>query len=196
MEPAWRADLARNLDAHAGDPAARWVQLATIRPDGGPAVRTVVYRGDFHDEGLVFTTDARAGKVAHIAHEPRVEVCWYFREAREQLRVAGKMEAVVADTADAARQARRAEVWAGLSDEVRRGFGGGAPGRPIESGASGGEGAGPGDGAGKGGPPETFALLVLWPEQVDHVTLAVEPHRRWLHARDTAGCWHRREVHP
>ncbi|MEZ4431602.1 MAG: pyridoxamine 5'-phosphate oxidase family protein [bacterium] len=189
MQPAWRADLDRNLAA-GDDPQATWAQLATVRPDGGPAVRTVVWRGHF-DDALVFTTDRRSAKVEHIAHEPRVELCWYFAATREQLRVAGKMEAVVDGTGDTRRQDARCAVWKTLSDEVRRGFAGGAPGRPVDGAPETPE-TPPADST----PPESFALLILWPEQVDHVVLATTPHQRRLHARDTAGIWHDRAVHP
>lgn len=60
--PAWHATLARALDRAAGAPAARYVQVATVRPDGRPTARTVVFRGWFDgDQGprLGFVTDAR-----------------------------------------------------------------------------------------------------------------------------------------
>lgn len=64
MPPApWLAPLSRALDASLGaSPAARYLQVATVRADGRPTVRTVVFRGWF--EGgkgprLGFVTDAR-----------------------------------------------------------------------------------------------------------------------------------------
>ena len=62
MPPAWHAALTRALDRAAGVPAARYLQVATVRPDGRPAVRTVVFRGWFEGrEGprLGFVSDAR-----------------------------------------------------------------------------------------------------------------------------------------
>jgi len=188
----WLSSLATELAAAAeqGDPAGPWVQLATVGLDGAPAVRTVVYRGQ-HGGALLFTSDARATKVRHIAHEPRVELAWNFAHTRTQFRVAGKMVAVVADSADAGlAQARRA-VWRALSDDVRAGFVGGPPGRPLDEPRLTGR-APPADEA----PPKTFALLVLWPERVDQVELRPQPHRRTLHAKDAAGQWHARAVHP
>lgn len=186
----WQSTLEANLAAHGDDPAARRVQLATVGLDGAPAVRTVIYRGRF-GEALIFTSDTRAAKLRHIAHEPRVELAWYFAATRQQLRVAGKMEAVVGDTPDPAKLRRRAEVWKTLSAEVRGGFVGGPPGRPLDEPGLGGA-TPPADGA----PPLTFALLVLWPERVDHVDLKPSPHQRTLHAVDAAGRWHARAVHP
>lgn len=188
--PAWHAVLDRNLARHDGDPAGRRLQLATVGLDGAPAVRTVIYRGR-HDGALLCTSDARAAKLKHIAHEPRVELAWYFPATGEQVRVAGKMEAVLADTADPVKQAARRAVWRDLSPEVRASFLGGPPGRPLDEPRFDEKAPPP-----EAGPPPTFALLVLWPERVDHVELDPTPHRRTLHARDAAGRWHARAVHP
>lgn len=189
MPAQWLGLLSRNLDTGTR-PARRWAQLATVRPDGAPANRTVVYRGLFDGIGLQFTTDRRSAKMRDLAHEPRVEVCWNFAETGEQLRVAGKMETVQADTGDATRQTARVAVWRRLSDAVRAGFVGGPPGRPLAvtepvelPSAS-------------APPPDAYVLLILWPERVDHVTLATTPHQRRIFARDAAGAWHARPVHP
>lgn len=188
----WQSTLDAQLAAHteAGDPSARWVQLATVSTDGAPAVRTVVFRGK-HDQALVFTTDTRSAKMRHILHEPRVEVLWNFVRTRMQLRIAGKMAAVAGDCPDAELKSRRVDVWRALSAEVRAGFAGGPPGRPLDEPRLCAE-TQPADGP----PPETFALLILWPEKVDLVELAPQPHRRTVHARDAAGHWHARAVHP
>ncbi len=186
----WQSTIAAQLAAETRDPTARWVQLGTVSADGAPAVRTVVFRGH-HGEALVFTTDTRSAKLRHIRHEPRVEVLWNFAQSRMQLRIAGKMVAVAGDCPDAALESRRRDVWRTLSEEVRAGFIGGPPGRPLDEPRIG-TVTPPADGP----PPATFALLVLWPERVDQVELAPQPHRRTLHARDAAGQWHARAVHP
>ena len=59
--PAWQATLARALD-RAGSPAARYLQVATVKPDGRPTARTVVFRGWFdgaYGPRLGFVSDAR-----------------------------------------------------------------------------------------------------------------------------------------
>lgn len=190
--PDWQTSLAEQFAIHdaADDPAGRWAQLATVGLDGAPAVRTVVYRGRYED-ALLFTTDTRAAKIRHIAHEPRVEVAFNFARTRVQLRIAGKMVAAVGDCPDAGLGAARAEVWTRLSDTVRAGFVGGPPGRPLDEPALS-KVTPPADGP----PPLTFALLALWPDRVDRVELAPTPHRRTVHARDAAGQWHARAVHP
>jgi hypothetical protein len=42
--PQWRALLQRSLDKNRSLAYARYLQLATVRPDGRPANRTVVFR--------------------------------------------------------------------------------------------------------------------------------------------------------
>ncbi len=54
----------------------QYYQLATLRPDGRPANRTVVHRGFFGDNGLTLATDrryvaCRAG-ASHIIDSTRI----------------------------------------------------------------------------------------------------------------------------
>lgn len=186
----WQSILIERLKTCADDATARWVQLATVGLDGAPAVRTVVFRG-LHRGALVFTTDARSAKMREITHEPRVEVAWNLAPTRSQFRVAGKMVAVLGDSPDPALVEQRGAVWRTLSDEVRAGFVGGPPGRPLDEPRLGGDTP-----PAEGPPPLTFALLVLWPDRVDQVELGCRPHQRTVHARDAAGRWHIRSVHP
>jgi hypothetical protein len=56
----WKEPLQRALKKNAGSRDSRYVQLATVRPDGRPANRTVVYRGFLADSNvLTFVTDTR-----------------------------------------------------------------------------------------------------------------------------------------
>lgn len=137
--PLWSAALARAIERNAPSPAARYLQLATVRPDGRPAVRTVVFRGlrphPGRDDGgssgdaststatpspaLAMVTDGRTSKVAHLAANPAVEAAWYFPDTREQFRLGGRVTAVGEGCPDPALAAARADVWAGLSPGVR-----------------------------------------------------------------------------
>ena len=45
--PPWHAAIARALERGSSTPTSRYLQLATVRPDGRPAVRSVVFRGWF-----------------------------------------------------------------------------------------------------------------------------------------------------
>ena len=70
-------ELNRSLEDNP-DPTHRYVQLATVRSDGRPACRTVVFRG-FTAElpglpscALQFTTDTRSEKCEQLAANPAV----------------------------------------------------------------------------------------------------------------------------
>ena len=81
-------DLA--LHRNRQSPQSRFVQLATIRENGRPAVRTLVFRGFLDDtHRLTFATDGRSEKVVEIEHSPWAEACWYFHLTREQFRFSG-----------------------------------------------------------------------------------------------------------
>lgn len=72
----WREVLQRALKANEACRHSRYVQLATVRPDGRPANRTIVYRGQLEGDSdvLTFVTDARSKKIGDIAHSPWGEV--------------------------------------------------------------------------------------------------------------------------
>ncbi|NET50524.1 MAG: pyridoxamine 5'-phosphate oxidase, partial [Merismopedia sp. SIO2A8] len=101
MQAPWRSPLARALHRNRSLPNARYVQLATVRPDGTPANRTVVFRGFVagRDE-LQMVSDRRSEKVHHIQHQERHhksamgEICWYFPKTREQFRLLGPLKLI------------------------------------------------------------------------------------------------------
>src|SRR3712207_1197555 len=100
--PAWRRLLDRAVQHHTDLPHARFVQLATIRHDGRPANRTLVFRGWLEpDDRLLFTTDLRSAKVGQLRARPWGEVCWYFVETREQFRILGQIDLGTAMASDA-----------------------------------------------------------------------------------------------
>ena len=56
----WRSALLKSLDLNKEVKFSTFFQLATIRPNGKPANRTMVYRGFVGDSTkLTFTTDSR-----------------------------------------------------------------------------------------------------------------------------------------
>ncbi|MEM6458768.1 MAG: pyridoxamine 5'-phosphate oxidase family protein [Planctomycetota bacterium] len=64
--------------------------LGTVDAEGHPATRTVVLRGIHRDTRQVIChTDARAGKVGHLAERPVSSWVFYDAPAKVQLRVAG-----------------------------------------------------------------------------------------------------------
>ena len=171
----WRQLLERALERHAELPQARYTQLATIRPDGRPANRTLNFRDWLPDDRLVFTTDARSAKAGHLAATPWGELCWYFVDTREQFRILGRLS-VVADNADAELAAVRTRVWLALSDASRQTFTWPPPGQPREA-----------DAAFRAPAPHeptpSFALLIVTPEQVDYLDLRPRPFLRVIYRR-------------
>jgi pyridoxamine 5'-phosphate oxidase len=82
-EELWRPSLDLALHNNRQSTQARFVQLATVRETGHPAVRTVVFRGFLGETyQLTFATDSRSVKAAEIQQSPCVEACWYFHLTR------------------------------------------------------------------------------------------------------------------
>jgi PPOX class probable FMN-dependent enzyme len=66
---------------------SKWFQFATVDLSGSPAVRTLVFRGFEGDNTIAIVTDIRSEKVAHLKNNPNAEICWYFKDTREQFRI-------------------------------------------------------------------------------------------------------------
>ncbi|EFN52522.1 hypothetical protein CHLNCDRAFT_36836 [Chlorella variabilis] len=169
MAAPWREPLQRALKQNAGSRDSRYLQLATVRPDGRPANRTVVYRGFLADtEVLTFVTDSRSRKIEEIARSPWGEVAWYFPGTREQFRLLGRLTVVGAATEDAALQKGRLAAWKSMSDPGWQQFLWPQPGEPR----------GGDDSIFRPDPPtaqdpvlDTFCLVCLEVEEVDHIQL-------------------------
>ncbi len=82
------ATLEHSVRERSGE--LRNIQLATVSPDGRPAVRTVVLRAiDRATATAEIHTDARAGKAGDIARAPRVSFLAWSGEDHLQLRFDG-----------------------------------------------------------------------------------------------------------
>ncbi|MGA7932678.1 MAG: Npun_F5749 family FMN-dependent PPOX-type flavoprotein [Kovacikia sp.] len=189
--PSWRSSLARALHRNRSLADSRYLQLATMRADGRPANRTVVFRGfvDGTDE-LKFVTDRRSEKVDQIRQAAWGEACWYFSKTREQFRIAGTLVLVEENSTDLALQQARQNSWQELSDAARSQFVWAYPGKPrvrqedfdlappdpIE-------------------PLPHFCLLLLRPDHVDHLELRGNPQNRWIYTRPDQ-TWLVEEVNP
>ncbi|MEE4279231.1 MAG: pyridoxamine 5'-phosphate oxidase family protein [Halieaceae bacterium] len=183
----WSDALRRAIRRNRRDAHNRYLQLATIRADGAPALRTLVFRGLSDDGGeLYMVTDQRSAKAGEVAARPASEACWYFSHTREQFRLRGELRL---DAADADDPALRLSLWEGLSEAARAQFYGPHPGRPLGAEA-------PAMDAGGDDPPPPFAALTLAIVAVDHLVLRGEPQRRWLSRLDEAGCWTSEAVNP
>lgn len=53
--PAWQAAITKSLKANKALAYSRYVQLATVRPDGRPANRTVVFRCDLAFAATIYS---------------------------------------------------------------------------------------------------------------------------------------------
>lgn len=172
----WRSPLARALHRNRSLAYARYLQLATVRPDGRPANRTVVFRGFLDDtDHLVFITDARSEKVHHITHLAWGEVCWYLPKTREQFRLAGPLTVVDPATTDPVLQRARHQWWQTMSDAARIQFAWPTPRQPRA------EGAFDVDPPTIEQPLPCFCLVLLAPCTVDHLELRGDPQNRWLY---------------
>ncbi len=191
-EPLWRASLLLALHRNRHLAQARYLQLATVRADGRPANRTVVFRGFLREtDRLTAVTSIWRAKVRELDASPWAEVCWYFPMTREQFRLGGRAVVVREGTGDEADQQARLDAWRELADETRQSYTWPTPGAPrdadlpfVES---------PTD---PEAPLPSFALIVLDPVEVDHLELDGNPQNRWVYRRDDAGQWRGTEINP
>ncbi|MEM6252253.1 MAG: Npun_F5749 family FMN-dependent PPOX-type flavoprotein [Cyanobacteria bacterium P01_D01_bin.156] len=181
----WRSILARALHRNRSRPYCRYMQLATINKRGKPANRTVVFRG-FVQDCLQIITDGRSEKIDEILACPWAEVCWYFTVTREQFRISGQLTVVGADN----QTNIRLQAWQGLSPKARQQFYWPHPGHPraessnfeteamvLEQ------------------PPDSFYVLLLGVQRVDHLNLKGEPQNRCIYEYTDQG-WTMGAVNP
>ena len=128
--PAWRTAVLTALKKNGKHmPYVKYFQMATVKPDGRPANRTVVYRGFLGDTpDITMVTDLRSGKVQEIRANPAGEFAWYMPETRDQFRIAGDLTVVAHDSATM--QKERQEAWAKMSPGGRAQFAWPVPGFP------------------------------------------------------------------
>lgn len=180
----WRSPLARALHRNRSLPQSRYFQLATVRHNGYPANRTVVYRG-FRDQTnqIQIISDLRSDKIQQINHSPLGEICWYFSQTREQFRFTGTLTLISAT--DFNLQSIRLQVWQQLSDAARLQFAWPTPKQPrIEEKEA---FLPPTPSVNK--PLPNFGLLLFEPIEVDHLELRGEPQNRWLYQLDQQHEW-------
>lgn len=191
MLAPWRSPLARALHRNRAQPQSRYFQLATVTPEGRPANRTVVFRG-FLEEGdrLQVFTDQRSAKLMQL--EQGCEVCWYFAKTREQFRISGALEAITAETTGD-RQAARQQLWQRISPAARQQLYWPKPGAAWQEGTA---IAVPDNLGDLETPPDTFVLLLITPQAVDHLQLAPDPQERWHYRADPELGWQVQRLNP
>lgn len=192
MLAPWRSPLARALHYNRSLPYARYVQLATVRPNGQPANRTIVFRGFLENSNqLMFVTDARSEKIGQIQQQSWGEVCWYFPKSREQFRVLGRLTVVMAESSELELSTARQQLWHNLSDGARVQFAWADPGQPraVDD---------PFDPPlpNPSTPLPNFLLLLLDPTQVDHLALRGNPQNRDRYSLESPEGWSVNAINP
>ena len=132
----WRTHLAGALHRNRSLIYARYLQLATVRSDGTPANRTVVFRGFAEGDRLQIISDRRSAKIQEMSENHHAEACWYFPKTREQFRLGGHLQAVSEAGEDEALQQLRSHLWQTISENARCGFAWPEPGgdrAPLEA---------------------------------------------------------------
>ncbi len=189
----WRSQISRALHLNRSKPYSRYLQLATVNPQGLPTNRTVVFRGFLENSNqLQMIADLRSEKSTHIQHQPWGEICWYFTKTREQFRIAGELTLVSSGFSDLNLLKQRRQVWQKLSDAARSQFAWAYPkesrikdtGSFITAISS------------ETDPLDNFCLLLLNPQKVDHLELKGDPQNRTLYIKDGENSWSVKEVNP
>lgn len=188
----WRSPLARALHRNRSEPHSRYFQLATLRPDGSPANRTIVFRGFLNDTNqLMAITDGRSDKIAQIIHQPWAEACWYFTKTREQFRLFGRLQIADADHREHTLKTTRQNIWQQLSDKARAQFYWPTPGETRTNGQGFASHT-----VDPTHPPTYFCLLLLEPTQVDHLELRGNPQNRYRYQMTEDNRWQKIPVNP
>ncbi|CAN5919174.1 pyridoxamine 5'-phosphate oxidase [soil metagenome] len=112
---AWYEEAAKS---EPNDPSA--LSLATVGPDGTPAVRMVLLK-DFDASGFVFYTNYESRKGLHLLAHPEAAMLFHWKSLRRQVRLEGTISQTTAEEADAyfASRARGSQIGAWASDQSR-----------------------------------------------------------------------------
>lgn len=189
----WRSHIARALHRNRAKPDSKYVQLATISPEGLPTNRTVVFRGFLKPTNrLQFITDTRSEKFQHIQQQPYSEICWYFTKTRQQFRLAGNLVFVTSQNKDTDLLKARQIMWQNISNSARLQFAWANPGKVRQSTPKAFNPEPPSETR----PLENFCLLLLEPEKVDYLELRGDPQNRYLYTMNSNHTWDVREINP
>lgn len=188
----WRTYLQKALHKNRSNIFSRYFALATVRKDGFPANRMVVFRGFLDDSNkLEIITDIRSQKIADLSNNSYGEICWYFAKTREQFRIKGKIDIITVNHDNQELLKERQKIWRKLSLAGKEQFYWENPGElfieskdistvNIEEEI----------------PRENFCLLLLNPEIVDHLELKGNPQNRHIYEIDNQEKWHIKKVNP
>lgn len=193
MLASWRSPLSSAIHRNRSKPHTRYFQLATVTPEGYPANRTVVFRGFLDDQSnrLKIITDSRSAKIQDIEHQAVGEVCWYFTKTREQFRITGSLYLVTATEENKSLQQARQDTWYNLSDSGRSQFAWPDPAKPAAD-----KSAFEIDALDNHLPLANFDLLLLTPNQIDHLQLRGDPQQRCFYTLQKDQTWSTQQVNP
>ena len=182
--PPWRLLLRAAREREGRSPAASWLQLATLAPDGTPRVRTLVFRGWAGSASLDLLSDGRSAKLAELQHQPAVELCWLLPRARAQFRLRGMAAPPPAERLPGELQRH----WQQLSPGGRALWAWPHPGAALDRAAA------FATELSDTTPPPCFVLLRFELQQVELLELGGHPHRRrrWRSDQD----WRELELNP
>lgn len=120
----WIGQLRVWFDAAAADPVVlepNAVQLATVGPDGRPAVRTVLAKG-IDERGIVFYTNYDSAKARDLAANPRAAAVFVWVAHQRQVRLSGPVRKVERAETEAyfAQRPRESQLgaWASPQSQV------------------------------------------------------------------------------
>ncbi|MEN9205759.1 MAG: pyridoxamine 5'-phosphate oxidase family protein [Thermostichales cyanobacterium BF4_bins_65] len=139
----------------------RFLQMATVDPQGYPRNRTVVFRGWQGECDLILATDSRSQKIQDLHACPYSELCWYFPKTREQFRLFGPVQLITQTNRDPQWQ----QSWQQMSPQGRQLWYWPHPAQPLAPPESFQEVTVADT------PPDTFVLMILSPQTVDHLQL-------------------------
>jgi pyridoxamine 5'-phosphate oxidase len=189
----WRSQIARALHSNRAKPDSKYVQLATINPEGLPTNRTVVFRGFLATTNqLQFITDTRSDKFRHLQQQSWGEICWYFTKSREQFRLAGNFTLITAQSQAPALLTSRQTMWQNISDAARVQFTWPSPGITRQNSPE----AFNTNFASPVKPSDHFCLLLLTPQKVEHLQLKGNPQNRYLYTLQPDCSWTVQEINP
>jgi pyridoxamine 5'-phosphate oxidase len=112
---AWYAEADKS---EPNDPSA--LSLATVGPDGTPAVRMVLLKG-FDASGFVFYTNHQSRKGEHLLAHPKAAMLFHWKSLRRQVRLEGPVAPTTAAEADTyfASRDRGSQIGAWASEQSR-----------------------------------------------------------------------------
>jgi pyridoxamine 5'-phosphate oxidase len=124
LAPDWYAQLRSWFDEAAASGLvgeANAIQLATVTPEGHPAVRTVLVKG-LDERGIVFYTNQESAKARDLANQPYAAAVFAWLPLERQVRLAGPVAIVTRAETEAyfASRPRGSQIgaWASPQSEV------------------------------------------------------------------------------